>query len=246
MLTAMAVWPSLARARQFAPVLLSSEPAAGSEHHQPPGEVSASFSEPLDASSEFHVLDECGNKLNGSTSVFGNEMSTDISRTPSGTYTVHYSAVGLGGVSGTTEGAFDFVVHGGKSCDGSGGGNHHGGGGNNNGGNGGGHNGHNNGGNGSGEHGGTSEHPSDHDVAMGGGHTEHDAAGSGDEHKPGHSAKSEHSNKGNQAGSNDSASPSVPTSRRIPIGREEVMLALTLTCALGLAGGLLLRNSAIA
>ena len=231
------------------PTYLSSEPASGEQLHQAPQEVSVSFSEPLDQSSQLQIVDECGAPVNsGNTAVFGNEMSTGIVRTPSGTYTVEYKATGVGGVSGTTNGSFGFVVHAGTACDGSSGG-HHGGGhsGGNGGGGGGGHGGHQGGSDHSGHalfgDDGTTAHSS-HDGAMSDHAGRHEARShdphEGDGKK--HDARAEPSK--DSPGTVDASAGDTQDGGLLPAGRDAAMLGLSLTIALGLAGGWLLRVSA--
>ncbi|MDQ3646532.1 MAG: copper resistance protein CopC, partial [Actinomycetota bacterium] len=101
------------------PQLASSTPEAGSEQHQAPERVELTFSEPLDTGKSWvGVFDECRRRLDaGDVEVMLNEMSVGIAKTPAGKYTVVYQARGVGGVTGTTNGTFDFVVHAGESCD---------------------------------------------------------------------------------------------------------------------------------
>ena len=103
----------------LAPQYVSSEPEDGAKLHQAPDEVRATFSEPLDPSSEMIVEDHCGNRLDdGNVEVSANEMAVGIEKKPSGHYMVTYAAVGLAGATGTTNGEFSFMVHAGKACDG--------------------------------------------------------------------------------------------------------------------------------
>jgi methionine-rich copper-binding protein CopC len=100
---------------------VDSEPPDGAEVHEAPDEVSITFSEPLDASSEIKIFDECDRRLDdGNTQIDLNPttMRVGIALQPSGHYEVKYEATGVGGVTGTTTGAFHFVVHAGQGCDG--------------------------------------------------------------------------------------------------------------------------------
>ena len=131
-LLALAVLGWAAAPALAAPQVLAQDPEPGAEYHSDaPERVTVTFSEPLDASSEMQVVDECGGRVDdGETAIGGtasNELSIGIAKTVQSTYTVKYVATG---VSGTATGNYDFVVHGGKPCDGSGGGGHggHGGG----------------------------------------------------------------------------------------------------------------------
>ena len=239
-----------ARASSFAPTYLSSEPGSDEELHQTPPKVSVSFSEPLDRSSQLQVVDECGAPVSsGNTAVFGNEMSTDIVRTPSGRYTVVYEATGVGGVSGTTNGSLGFVVHAGTPCDGSAGG-HHGGGHNGAGGgngDGGGHGGHQGGGDHSGHafFGDEGTAHSSHDGAMSDHAGRHEAR-THDPHEGNgkkHDARAEPSK--DSPGTSNASAGDTQGGGLLPAGRDAAMLGLALTIALGLAGGWLLRESAV-
>ncbi|MDQ3915181.1 MAG: copper resistance protein CopC [Actinomycetota bacterium] len=100
-----------------APTYQSSDPERGAMMDHPPSDVTVTFSEPLDASSEMSVFDECGRAIDsGPATVELNEMQVGIGKTPSGTYKVVYTAVGLAGLTGKTNGSFDFMVHHGKPC----------------------------------------------------------------------------------------------------------------------------------
>jgi methionine-rich copper-binding protein CopC len=112
------------------PTVLSTSPEAGSEMHEPPGDVNIEFSEPLQSPSGIKVIDECGtNVADGEARIVGsamNELNVIVGDAPhSGTYTVEYVATGL---TGTATGSFTFFVHGGTNCDGTMSGHHHGGG----------------------------------------------------------------------------------------------------------------------
>lgn len=112
---------ALAERGPASPTLQSSEPGDGEKLHEPPSEVSLTFSEPLDASSTIIVTDECDRRVDsGEVTVQLTEMSVPLEKTPLGHYEVVYEAKGIGGVTGTTNGSIHFeLVHGGKSCDGS-------------------------------------------------------------------------------------------------------------------------------
>lgn len=97
----------------------SSEPSDGATVHQPPERVEATFDQPLDDSSSLVVTDACDRTVDdGRTEVDGNTMSVALEKAPSGEYHVEWTAVGLGGVTGTSKGHFTFTAHGGKACDG--------------------------------------------------------------------------------------------------------------------------------
>lgn len=106
-----------AGAALLAPTYQSSSPEDGAMMDEPPSEVTVTFSEPLDASSEMSVFDECGTEIDaGPATVNLTEMQVGIGETPAGTYKVVYTAVGLAGVTGETKGSFDFMVHHGQPC----------------------------------------------------------------------------------------------------------------------------------
>lgn len=120
-----------AGASTMAPTYVSSEPSDGEDLHRAPDRVEVTFSEPLDESSELSVKDSCGRRVDdGRVAVDGNTMSVGISLKPSGHYQVSYTATGLAGLTGSTDGGFHFMVHLGEKCDGGkkgGGHNKHGG-----------------------------------------------------------------------------------------------------------------------
>jgi methionine-rich copper-binding protein CopC len=127
---AFGVWVALAAsaAASAAPEYVDSEPGDGEEVHKAPDQVSITFSEPLDSSSEIAVFDECGRRVdNGNTQIALTQttMSVGLDAKPSGHYEVDYTATGLAGVTGTTKGSFHFTAHTGPSCDGSGDGHDH-------------------------------------------------------------------------------------------------------------------------
>jgi methionine-rich copper-binding protein CopC len=109
-----------------APQYQSSSPEDGEVVHKAPAQVSVTFSEPLDESSQMIVKDHCGNRLDDKNiEISLNEMSVGIAKKPAGHYMVTYRATGIGGVTGSTNGTFSFKVHAGTEC--SGGTHHHGG-----------------------------------------------------------------------------------------------------------------------
>ena len=145
-----------AGAAAVAPTYVSSEPSDGEELHQAPDRVEVTFSEPLDQSSKLSVEDSCGRQVDdGEVAIDGSAMSVGIALEPSGHYQVSYTATGLAGVTGSTEGGFHFMVHFGDKCGGGKGGK---GGHNNHGGNNTGGNGNNTGGNNTGGNGNNNEH----------------------------------------------------------------------------------------
>lgn len=240
-------------AGERAPQYQSSEPADGAELHQPPDEVTVTFSEPLDSSSQLLISNECGEAIDdGTTEVFGTEMSIGIAEQPSGRYLVDYEAVGLAGLTGTTRGQFSFVVHAGRSCEGSGDGHQgHGGGGNGD------HNGHGDGGQG-GDHEGHGGHDGDHgnNGATGGAHAEHSpAAGHEGGHSPAdggdhskHARQEGRSGRSGQPGrardeadTNVFAGPAGDIVSRENASVEAVVIALLLAAGMGSLGGVMLR-----
>src|SRR5687768_12967664 len=105
----------------LAPQYSSSEPADGEELHQAPDSVTATFTEPLDPSSEMIVEDHCGTRLDDrNVEVSLNEMTVGIAKKPAGHYMVTYVAEGIGGATGSNQGKFSFKVHAGEPCGGSG------------------------------------------------------------------------------------------------------------------------------
>src|SRR5918996_243770 len=117
----LAVWAPPALAGN-APEYVSSEPGKGEQLHQAPGRVEITFSEPLDPSSGLAVADECGRRVDdGEVEILANQMSVGIARSPAGEYTVRYTAVGVAGATGSSPGAYSFVVHAGPACGGGGG-----------------------------------------------------------------------------------------------------------------------------
>lgn len=122
-IVALLAWGSGAAAHPGAgPRYVTSDPEPGEQRKNPPGEVTITFSEPLDDSSKALILDACDRRIDDRTSeVFANELSIGIATTPAGEYRVFYEATGLGGATGTTRGAFGFEVTTGPSCGGNGG-----------------------------------------------------------------------------------------------------------------------------
>lgn len=122
LLVSLLCLPAGIAAAAIAPEYVSSEPEEGAKLHEAPEEVSITFSEPLDPDSTMKVEDECGNQVDDKqVEVSLNEMRVGIAKTPSGHYIVTYAAVGVGNVTGTTNGQFHFQVLHGAACDGSGG-----------------------------------------------------------------------------------------------------------------------------
>jgi methionine-rich copper-binding protein CopC len=238
-----------------APTVLSTDPIAGAEMHEPPSSVSMEFSEPLQSTSGLKVIDECDTKVSEGGATIGgtamNEMSIAIGRAPHlGTYTVEYVATG---VTGTATGSFTFYVHGGTKCDGTGGGggHHHGGdsGGEHEGhqdGSGGSHEGHDSGGMDHGTHDSTGTHQG-HDMS---GHdtSAHDGSDHQGMDMSGHHHKKKHHHRGGTKGGGGNgnqvvaAGPGSDLPVDIPTGTT-VTIALGLAIALGLVGGWVLRVS---
>lgn len=230
-----------------APVVLSSDPEPGETLLQAPGEVSITFSEPLQDESRMQVRDECGKRVDdGAVDIELNDMSVGIARKPRGEYTVVYAAVG---VSGSTSGGYVFTVQAGPACDGGTGGHegHDGGGGDD--GSGDPHGGHGGGGDGDDhdgtEHGRAGTHPGDHAQ---GDHAQrdngrHQASGHKGDDRDGkhgdHHRQADEGNDGDEgvlAGGPTSAPATVPTGA-------SVLVALGLASAMGALGGWVLRVS---
>lgn len=246
-----------------APTVLSTSPEEGAEMHEPPGEVTIEFSEPLQDSSGLIVRDGCGDKVSeGDGRIVGtamNELNVVIGPAPHhGTYTVEYVATG---VTGTATGSYTFTVHGGTDCDGSGGGGtggHHGGGdggGTGGGGHGDGHDGDDgdhdgsggmHDGSGDGNHSGSNDHSEMSSPTHMSNHGEHQDMTHTDPKKKSHR---EHRNGEHRNGNHrDAANPPLaagedgrgPTD--IPTGTT-VVIALGLAILMGVVGGWVLRVS---
>lgn len=249
--------PAAAR-QNSAPVLVDSSPSNGETVHEAPARVEMTFSEPLDESSTIEVRDECNRRVDaGDTTVDLNEMSVGIAKAPSGVYVASYSATGLGGVTGTTDGSISFTVHMGSSCDGSGGG--HGGHGRDDGGGDGNHDGHGSGG-GSGGHSGGDHSGGDHSGAdhsgtsahAAGAHssggTTHAAGGHNGAHDNKGKGKGKHGGHGKHGdqGDGDAAQPPVTDLAApgdlvpAPDG-STLLVALGASILFGAGGGLLVR-----
>jgi methionine-rich copper-binding protein CopC len=250
-----------------APTVLSTNPEAGAEMHEPPGDVTVEFSEPLQANSGMEVIDECGLTVSdGKARIVGpamNQLNVLLGDAPhAGTYTVKYVATG---VTGTTTDSYEFIVHGGTNCDGSAGGHEghggmhmgghggHGGSGDHSGhGGGGSHDGHSGGGmhmdhSGMSGHGsGSGAHSSMGHMDMSGGHMKHMNMN----HKKNGMKNMKHMNHGTGKGNNGNgngngnvqAAGGNPISTELPAG-SSVVLALGLAVLMGLLGGWVLRVS---
>ena len=248
-----------------APTVLSTDPEEGATMHQPPGDVTIEFSEPLQESSGLTVKDSCGKKVSeGDSRIVGpamNELNVVVGPAPHrGTYKVEYVATG---VTGTATGSFTFVVHGGVDCDGSGGGGggghggHGGGGDGDGGGSGGGHGGHGGSGDGDGDH---DSSRGDHDGSGDGGahstssdHSGMDMSGHGEHQDMAHKKsgkKNRHANHRPNEGANQRGPGNPPIAAPggsdpvtdIPTGTT-VVLALGLAVLMGSVGGWVLRVS---
>ena len=104
-------------AASAAPLYVASDPADREQIHQAPERVEVTFTEPLDESSDLTIQDTCGRTLDdGKVQVSANTMSVGIKRRPSGKYVVSYAATGIGGITGTNAGGFQFKVHAGRPC----------------------------------------------------------------------------------------------------------------------------------
>ena len=254
-----------AGARALAPTYQSSDPEDGAMLDHPPSEVTVTFSEPLDESSVMSVFDECGDEIDsGPATASLNELTVGIGETPGGTYKVVYTAVGVAGVTGQSNGSFDFMVHHGKSCKGEPGGhgNHDPGKGK---GKGKGHdNGHDNGHgddddddhddhdstSGSDHSGSSGSHDSgthdsdnqmsgsDHSDGMnGGGHGKHD------EHKDGPGKAPGGTGPGTQDGDTNRPVASGPGGAPVRADVQAMLIGLGLALAVGVLGGWLLRTT---
>jgi len=255
MVLALASIPASVALAQVAPQYTGSEPADGAEMHKAPDTVTVTFSEPLDGSSKLIVKDHCGNRLDdGKVTVSITELSVGIEDKPSGHYMVTYAAVGIGGITGTTEGTFSFKVHAGTGCDGGAGHDQHGGTGTDH--------------SGSDDHSGGSDHSghsggSGHNAGSGDGHTADHSGGAHDDH--GAMASDDHSD--HAAGGNtehqDHRNDAVADAERKKENQERltqlatggspypglgpdseaVLMSLGLAAAFGLLGGWVLRTS---
>ena len=260
-----------AGAAAVAPTYVSSEPSDGEELHQAPDRVEVTFSEPLDESSELSVEDSCGRRVDdGNVSIDGSTMSVGIALKPSGHYQVDYTATGLAGVTGSTDGGFHFMVHFGDKCGGGKGGgkgghNNHGG--NNTGGsNSNQHNNHSGGGNQGGQHtsggghsgsghtstgntnhAGAATHGSGHSDSMGSTDDRHGGMHGGDHNKRTKKHGS-HRGPGKPKTTSDRADKPGPlaggTGQPVAPDGRAVMLALAFSLVLGTLGGWFLRVSA--
>ncbi|HEV2754792.1 MAG TPA: copper resistance CopC family protein [Actinomycetota bacterium] len=234
----------------LAPTYQSSDPEDGAMMDHPPSEVTVTFSEPLDASSQMSVFDECGTEIDsGAATVNVNEMQVGIGKTPAGTYKVVYTAVGLAGVTGQTKGSFDFMVHHGQPCKKGGGGHDH-----NPGkgkGKGKGHGDHDD----KGEHDHDGDGDEDHD-SMGPSHSSgtHSSGsthggGHGSDHGSGQDKHAEHQDGGNGPADGPTAAAPNPPVASGPGGvagaadAQAMLVGLGLALLVGVLGGWLLRNS---
>lgn len=257
-------------AAPMAPTYVSSQPEDGEELHEAPERVEVTFSEPLDESSELSVEDSCGRKVDaGDVTIDGSTMSVGIALKPSGHYQVSYTATGVAGVTGSTEGGFHFMVHFGEACGKTGGGSGGGGGHNNHGG--GGNNQQNTGGNqhnnhGGGGGGGGTDHSTGSGNHMSSGHTTSgrtsshtgmsghgSSMGSGKDHSNMQHGGSRNKRSGKHAGHrkpriipNDPGGQTIAAGpgRPVPPDGRAVLLALGFSLALGAVGGWFLRVSA--
>jgi methionine-rich copper-binding protein CopC len=115
----LAVPTSAQEAGEQAPARTDSEPPDGAFLHEPPDDVTVTFSEPLDPSSSLAVFDECGRQIDaGDSTATGTDLHVSIAEQPAGVYVARYTATGIGGITGTTEGEISFEVHFGPACDG--------------------------------------------------------------------------------------------------------------------------------
>ncbi len=240
----LSVWAPHALAGS-APQYVSSDPARGEELHKAPARVEITFSEPLDPSSEMAVADECGRRVDDQqVEIFANQMSVGIAKRPAGEYTVHFTAVGVAGATGSSHGRYSFVVHAGPTCPGgteheghhggSGGGGHEGGG----------HEGEGH------DPAGHDEHGEDHSGTAGAhDHVsaaprvhDHGDPGHEDHHPPADRGSDGHEGRdGAQIAEPRRLAGASPTSR--PLGASIAVLALALAGVFGISGGWVLRVS---
>jgi methionine-rich copper-binding protein CopC len=252
LLALVVVFALPAASAQLAPEYQESDPNAGASLASAPSSVSITFNEPLDDGSTMSVHNSCGKAVDGgNVSINLNEMSVAVTEGHySGTYKVKYSAVGLGEVTGTTEGDFTFDVAEGHPCkkhhdhdpkkhdehdpkkhddhdkkhehDDEDHENHEG-------------MGHDDDHIGSG-HSGTTH--TDHSSMSGSAHTDHN----GPAGHEGHSQKdgSEHVKHGSGRPAGDIAAPPIP---ELPADGQAVLVALALCAVMGVIGGVFLRTS---
>lgn len=96
----------------------SSDPPDAGQVSSPPGEVTATFSEPLAGGSFLEVSDPCGTRVDeGDVRIVGYDMSVSMSAAAAGRYTVFYRAFSTLDPH-VTEGTFGFTAISGDACTG--------------------------------------------------------------------------------------------------------------------------------
>jgi methionine-rich copper-binding protein CopC len=96
----------------------SSNPADGSSVSSPPSQVEATFSEPVSNDSYMEITDPCGNVVSGDSQPFTDRITTSMSGTHAGTYSVFYRVQSTVD-NHVTQGQFTFTSSGGDPCPGS-------------------------------------------------------------------------------------------------------------------------------
>lgn len=94
----------------------SSDPPDDGRVSSPPGEVTATFSEPLAGGSFLEITDPCGARVDGGdVRIVGYDMSVSMSGTAAGRYTVFYRAHSTLDPH-VTQGTFGFTATSGETC----------------------------------------------------------------------------------------------------------------------------------
>jgi len=94
----------------------SSDPPDNGQVAGPPGEVTATFTEPLANGSFLEITDPCGERVDGGdVRIVGYDMSVSMSGAAAGRYTVFYRAFSTLDPH-VTEGTFGFTATAGESC----------------------------------------------------------------------------------------------------------------------------------
>jgi methionine-rich copper-binding protein CopC len=94
----------------------SSDPPDDGQVASPPGEVTATFTEPLANGSFLEITDPCGERVDGGdVRIVGYDMSVSMSGAAAGRYTVFFRAFSTLDPH-VTEGIFDFTATSGEPC----------------------------------------------------------------------------------------------------------------------------------
>lgn len=94
----------------------SSDPPDRGQVSSPPGEVTATFTEPLGGGSFLQITDPCGQRVDGGdVRIVGYDMSVSMSGSAQGRYAVDYRAHSTLDPH-VTEGTFSFTVTSGETC----------------------------------------------------------------------------------------------------------------------------------